>query len=83
MKQSVFLHGKQTTGRMVVKLNSAYLAGGYAVVVQYVCFQKCLSLLKQRGFQWNAVRFYPFQMKKLKQLLVKQQGGKFKWGSAI
>lgn len=51
MKQSVFLHGKQTTGRMVVKLNSAYLAGGYAVVVQYVCFKKCLALLKQRGFQ--------------------------------
>ena len=51
MKQSVFLHGKQTTGRMSVRLNSACLAGGYAVVVQYVCFKKCLVLLKQCWFQ--------------------------------
>lgn len=44
MKQSVFLHGKQTTGRGFVKLNSACLAGyGCEAVVQYVCFKKIFS----------------------------------------
>ena len=50
MKQSVFLHGKQTTGRESVKLNSACLSWGDEVAMQYVCFKKCLVLLEQR---WN------------------------------
>ena len=50
-KQSVFLHGKQTTGSESVKLNSACLAEGVCNQMQHVCFKKCLALLQQCRFQ--------------------------------